>query len=80
MWKEVGPVFELVNSWYSDVTATAKMENVYKFIASGGHTKTKGHGTDDCLTHRDIRPEAGILVGHNEVKKHQSIKHLNMRL
>ncbi len=77
MWKKLGPIFEIINSWYSDKPGSvhAKAENVKSFIDRGG-LETLGLGILGHFTQTFApRQTTGFLImGHNERAKFEGEK------
>ncbi|MFA6359044.1 MAG: hypothetical protein WCY09_10400, partial [Candidatus Omnitrophota bacterium] len=70
MWQELGPIFTIINSWYSDIDAHAKAVSVKKFIDKGG-LEGLGHEILGHVAQAFVDRESTFLViwGHNERKK-----------
>jgi hypothetical protein len=69
-WKELGDIFNIINSWYSDKTAYAKAVSVKQFIDAGG-LEDLGHEIIGHIEQSFVDREPSFLVfwGHNERKK-----------
>ncbi len=69
-WAELGEIFTIINSWYSDLDAYSKTVSVKKFIDEGG-LEGLGHEILGHITQTFVDRESSFLViwGHNERKK-----------
>lgn len=77
MWERLGPIFEIINSWYSDKPGFvfAKAENVKAFIENGGLEKLGlgilGHTTQIFAPRKTT---GFVIMGHNERGKFEGEK------
>jgi len=70
MWDNLGEIFTIINSWYSDKTAHAKVVSEKQFLASGG-LAALGKGIISRTGQVSVDRQASVFVfwGHNERKK-----------
>lgn len=70
VWDSLGEAFTIINSWYSDREASAKIGAVKKFIGKGGLESLGNEILGRPMqAHEDRWADFSVIIGHNERKK-----------